>query len=100
MLMMHVYKALFALTASPSDQIYSSCKMRELCVWLCYVVCGMCVCGFVGICGSVVASFSSLCHLIEAGLDKQAAGEAGWSSSRFSVLTKHQHFGLRLVVNC
>ena len=95
MLMMHVYKALFARTASPSDQIYSSCKMRELCVWLCYVVCG-----FVVICGSVVASFSSLCHLIEAALDKQAAGEAGWSSSRFSVLTKHQHFGLRLVVNC
>ena len=89
MLMMHVYKALFARTASPSDQIYSSCKMRELCVWLCYVICG-----------SVVASFSSLCHLIEAVLDKQAAGKAGWSSSRFSVLTKHQHFGLRLVVNC
>ena len=44
MLMMHVYKALFARTAGPSDQIYSSCKMRELCVWLCYVVCGMCVC--------------------------------------------------------
>ena len=61
MLMMHVYKALFARTASPSDQIYSSCKMRELYVWLCYDVCG-----------SVVVSFSSLCHLIEAGLDKQA----------------------------
>ena len=68
--MMHVYKALFARTASPSDQIYSSCKMRELCVWLCYVVWH--VCGSVVICGSVVASFSSLCHLIEAALDKQA----------------------------
>ena len=43
MLMMHVYKALFARTASPSDQIYSSCKMRELCVAL--LCCVACVCG-------------------------------------------------------
>ena len=42
MLMMHVYKALFARTAGPSDQIYSSCKMRELCVAL--LCCVACVC--------------------------------------------------------
>ena len=70
MLMMHIYKALFAHTASPSDQIYSSCKMRELCVAL--LCCVACVWLCYDVCGSVVVSFSSLCHIIEAGLDKQA----------------------------